>query len=193
MTEPSPIVFDLGAAARLVARRWRRVAAGVGLGLVTAAAVLLFWRPSFDGRALLLIREFPGTAGSLPSKSSIVSQLVPGLLGDQGDEELATELALLQSRAAVGAVVDSLRLEVQPREPGRTPPALLVDSVKLPNRFKPLKLTLRTGANVIPEGVIYASQAGNGAYVKLVDREDAITDLADRLSVEKAGGDAVEI
>ncbi|HEU4990670.1 MAG TPA: hypothetical protein VFT41_12860 [Gemmatimonadaceae bacterium] len=188
-----PLTFDLGAAARLVAMRWRRVAAGVVFGLLVSAAVLLFWRPSFDGRALLLIREFPGTTGSLPSKSSIVSQLVPGLLGDQGDEELATELALLQSRAAIGAVVDSLRLEVQPREPGRTPPALLIDSLKLPDRFRPVKLTLKAGANVLPQGIVYASKTGAGAYVKLVDREDAISDLADRLSVEKAGGDAVEI
>ena len=188
----TPIVFDLGDAARLVVRRWRRVAAGAACGLAVAGGVLLFWPPSFPGRALLLIREFPGTGNSLQGKVNL-SQLVPGLLGGDQDVELATQLALLQSRAAIGAVVDSLRLEIQPRSPGRTPPALLVDSVHLPNRFKPVKLTLSAGANTIPQGVIYASKAGAGASVRLVDREDAISDVADRISTKKAGGDAVEI
>ena len=105
----------------------------------------------------------------------------------------AAPLSVLQSRAAIGVVVDSLRLEVQPRTPGRVPPATLVDSVHLPERFKPVKLTLAAGANTVPQGVIYASKAGAGAYIRLVDREDAITDVADRLEIQKAGGDAVEM
>jgi len=193
--EPAPIALDLGDAARLVARRWRRVAGGTVFGLLMAAAVLLFWPPSFTGQALLLIREFPGAGGlNVQNKLDQISQLVPGLMGgNQADQQLATELALLQSRAAIGAVVDSLHLEIQPRSPGRVAPATLVDSVRLPHIFKPIKLTLKAGANTVPQGVIYASQNGQGAYIKLLDREDAISDVAGRLSIKNAGGDAVEI
>lgn len=195
--DQGPMVIDLGAAARLVARRWRRVVGGAAFGLVVAAATLLFWPPSFDGTALLLIRQFPEAAGlQMQSKLSQLSQLVPNLIGGgQADQELATELALLQSRAAIGVVVDSLRLQVQPRDPGRVAPATIVDSMRLHELFKPVKITLRPGVNTIAQGTIYASRSlpASGAYVRLVDRDDAISDLADRLSTKNAGGDAVEI
>src|SRR5205823_6252263 len=42
----------------------------------------------------------------------------------------------------------------------------------------------------LPEGVVWAKQH---ADVKLFDREDAIDDLSDRLTVRKIGGGAVEI
>lgn len=191
--EPAPIVFDLAGAARLVARRWRRVALGVALGAATAAGILLFVRPRFDGHALLLIRQFPGAGTQIQSKLNSLSQLVPNLVGGDQDQELATELALLQSRSALGMVVDSLRLEVQPRSPGRVPPASLVDSLSLPHRFTPVKFTLAAGANTRPEGTLYASKTGAGAYVRLVDRENAIDDLIKRLAVTKVGGDVVQI
>ncbi|OYV74320.1 MAG: hypothetical protein B7Z72_00425 [Gemmatimonadetes bacterium 21-71-4] len=191
--EPAPIVFDLRAAALLVARRWRRVALGVALGAVAAAGILLFVRPRFDGHALLLIRQFPEAGGQIQSKMNLVSQLAPGLLGGDADQELATELALLQSRSALGVVVDSLRLQVHPRSPGRVPPASLVDSLALPDRFAPVKFTLVAGANTRSQGTLYASKAGAGAYVRLVDRENAIDDLLRRLSVVKVGGDVVQI
>ncbi len=192
-----PLVFDLDAAARLVMGRWRRVAAGAAFGLLASAAVLLFWPPSFDGTALLLIRQYPGAGGlQIQNKLSQLSQLVPNLIGgSQGDEELATELALLRSRAAIGVVVDSLRLQVQPRSPGRIAPASIVDSLRLHDLFKPVKITLKPGVNTIPQGIVYASRnlPAGGAYVRLVDREDAITDLADRLDTKNAGGEAEEI
>lgn len=194
--EQSPLVLDLGAAASLVAHRWKRVVFGVALGLLTAAAILLFVRPSFTGRALLLIRQFPEAGAQVQSKLSQISQLVPNLIGGDQDQELATELALLQSRSAIGAVVDSLRLDVQTRNPGRIPPAQLVDSLRLPNRFKPVKFALTAGADTGhggAGGVIWVSKSGAGAAVRLVDREDAITDVADHLSVTKSGGDAVEV
>ena len=193
--QPEPIAIDLDAGIRLVARRWRRVAGGTLFGLLVAAAVMLFWPASFTGSGLLLIRELPGTGGlQIESKLNQLSQLVPGLSGgDDANLDLATELALLQSRAAIGAVVDSLRLEVQPRSPARVAPATLIDSVRLPSRFQPVKITLAAGANTVPGGVVYASAAGAGAYVKVVDREDAITDVAKHLNIGKAGGDVVTV
>jgi uncharacterized protein involved in exopolysaccharide biosynthesis len=196
MTGPrEPLSLDLGTALGLLIRRWRRVVAGTLLGLICGGLVVLLWPPSYTATALLLIRAFPDEGGlKMPSGLSQLRQLVPNLMGsNQGDEELATELALLQSRTALGVVVDSLRLEVQPRNPRRIPPAQLVDSLSLPHRFKPVKLTLAAGTNALPQGSIYVSQTGGGARVKLVDREDAISDLADRVGVDNAGGDVVKL
>jgi uncharacterized protein involved in exopolysaccharide biosynthesis len=111
-------------------------------------------------------------------------------LGGGSEEELATELALLQSRAVLGAVVDSLSLEVIPRTPNRVPPSAVVDSVRLTGRFKPIKVPIVAGVNRFPNATVWARQTGE---IKLLDREDAIDEVSDRLSVRKSGGGAVEI
>jgi uncharacterized protein involved in exopolysaccharide biosynthesis len=124
-------------------------------------------------------------------KMGALSELMPSSLGLGGsEEELATELALLQSRAVLGSVVDSLSLEVVPKKPNRVPASSLVDSLRLTGRFKPVKVPLVAGVNRFPTATIWAKQGGE---IKLLDREDAIDEMVDRLSVRKAGGGAVEI
>jgi uncharacterized protein involved in exopolysaccharide biosynthesis len=81
-------------------------------------------------------------------------------------------------------------LEVVPRSPSRVPATALVDSVRLTGRFKPIKLPLAAGVNRFPNATVWAKERGE---VKLLDREDAIDEVVDRLSVRKAGGGAVEI
>jgi len=70
---------------------------------------------------------------------------------------------------------------------------LLVDSLRLPQLFKPFTVTLDSAVTHTHGGVVYATRAGVGARVKLYDREDAIDEMVKRLSVSKTGGDAVRI
>jgi uncharacterized protein involved in exopolysaccharide biosynthesis len=191
--EPVPVVIDLGVIAGAVRRRARLVVLGIVVGGLTAAGILVFATPRFDGRAMMLIRTSAVDATSLvKDKLGTLGELMPSNLGLGGgsEEDLATELALLQSRAVIGAVVDSLRLEVIPRTPSRVPPTSVVDSVRDVSRFKPLKLSVVPGVNRMPQAIVWAKR---GAEIKLLDREDAIDDVASRLTVRKTGGGAVDI
>ena len=193
MDEPVPLVIDLRAVAGAVRQRALIVVLGVVVGGLSALGILLFATPRFDGHAMMLIRTTTTDPTSLvKDKLGALSELMPSNLGLGGgsEEELATELALLQSRAVVGAVVDSLRLEVVPRSPDRVPATVLVDSVRAIARFKPTKTSLVPGANKLPGATVWARRA---ADIKLFDREDAIDDVVSRLSVRKAGGGAIEI
>jgi tyrosine-protein kinase Etk/Wzc len=191
--EAIPLAIDLAAVAAVLRRRVLAAAAGVLLGALVAAAILWLVPPRFDGRAMILIRtSAPDASAMIRNRLGALAELMPSSLdlGGGAEEELATELALLQSRAVLGAVVDSLRLEVVPRSPSRVPPAAMIDSLRFSSRFAPVKRTLRPGANRLPEGMVWARYGGD---VKLFDREDAIDELAKRLSLRKTGGDAVEI
>jgi tyrosine-protein kinase Etk/Wzc len=195
-SEPSPLALDLGAVAATLRRRLAVVVGGAAVGGLVAAGIVTFVTPRFDGHAMMLIRTSTSSfdpTSMVKDRLGSISELLPSSMGlGGGDEELATELALLQSRAVLGTVVDSLHLEVIPREPARLPPADVVDSVAFTARFKPYKTTLTAGANRLADGVgtVWSRRA---AQVKLMDREDAIDDLADRLTVRKTGGDAIAL
>src|SRR5262249_12736225 len=144
-------------------RRALVVLGGIVAGTLVALAVLVFVTPRFDGRAMMLIRTSSSIdpTAMVKDKMGALSELMPSNLGLGGsDEELATELALLQSRAVLGAVVDSLSLEVIPRSPSRVPATALVDSVRLTGRFKPIKVPLVAGVNHFPNAAIWAKQGG---------------------------------
>lgn len=194
MTEEAiPLVIDLRMVGSALRRRALVVVLGVVAGGLAAAGILLFATPRFDGRAMMLIRTSTTDPTSLvKDRLGALSELMPSNLGLGGgtEEELATELALLQSRAVVGAVVDSLRLEIIPRNPSRIPPSSIVDSVRISSRFKPVKLPIVAGANRLPQAAIWAKR---GADIKLMDREDAIDDVVSRITVRKSGGGAIEI
>ena len=141
--EPVPFVIDLRAVAGAVRRRALIVVLATIVGGLAATAVVLFATPRFDGRAMMLIRTSSSDPTSMvKDRLGALGELMPSNLGLGGgtEEELATELALLQSRAVVGAVVDSLRLEIIPRSPDRVPATAVVDSVRSVVRFKPVKL-----------------------------------------------------
>ncbi len=191
--EPVPLVIDLRAVAGAVRRRALIVVLATIAGGLAATAVVLFATPRFDGRAMMLIRTSSSDPTALvKDKLGALSELMPSNLGLGGgsEEDLATELALLQSRAVVGAVVDSLRLEIVPRSPDRVPATAVVDSVSAVVRFKPVKLPLVAGVNKLPQATVWAKRA---AEIKMLDREDAIDDVVSRLTVRKTGGGAVEI
>jgi uncharacterized protein involved in exopolysaccharide biosynthesis len=191
--EPVPVVIDLRIVADAVRRRARVVAVGIVAGALIAAGILVFATPRFDGHAMMLIRTSSIDPTSLvKDKLGTLGELMPSNLGLGGssDEDLATELALLQSRAVIGAVVDSLRLVVVPRTPNRVPATSVVDSVHVATRFKPVKLPIVAGANRTPQATVWAK---HGAEIRLSDREDAIDDVESRLTVRKTGGGAVDI
>lgn len=184
------VTLDLGEVAAAVRRRWKWIAGGALGGLVLAAVVLFVATPRFDGRAMILVRtQAPDPSSLIRGRMGPLAELMP-TLGGAGEEAIATELALLSSRAVLGAVVDSLRLQVIPRSPDRVPPAAVVDSLVSDVRFAPKKVELRAGANTLPQGTIWAKRP---AKVKVLDREDAIDELAERITVKRSAGDAIEI
>jgi uncharacterized protein involved in exopolysaccharide biosynthesis len=157
-----------------IRRGGRRLAIGAGAGVAMAVAVLLFAPVSFEGRAMLLVRTEASTGGLVREQFGALAHLAGDALGlGEGGDKLKTEIALLRSRALLGDVVDSLALQVRA---GRRP-AIALD-VQLPSseRFAPTKL-----------------DAGEAGTVRVVDREDAIDDLDERINVRIYGGETVEI
>lgn len=191
MTEP--LETDLGGMVRDAARGWRSAAAGIVVGLLAAGAMVLLVAARFDGRALVLVRTEQGGMGAIAGKLGALSQFAPGGLGGALKDELETELAILRSRAVAGVVVDSLRLQVRPRNPARVPAATLVDSVQLPGRFKPLTVTLRAGENAVATGKVWVRAGVQSATVRLFDREDAIDWVGENFDARKQGGDVVRV
>lgn len=186
-----PFELDLQVVSQTLRSRWKALAIGALAGALVGTSIVAFVPPRFSGRAMMLIRTSKMDPTALvKSKMGPIAELMPGALGGKGDEELSTEIALLSSRATLGVVVDSLRLQVIPRSPGRRPPYGFVDSMTSAGRFKPKRLSLVAGANTVPGGTVWSDRA---AKVKLVDREDAIDDLEDRLDARLLSGNTVQI
>ena len=156
-----------------------RVAIGVVVGLAIAGGVILFAPPKFTGRAVVLVRTEQMSSGALVRQQfGALANLAGGAVGfGEGGDPLETEIALLQSRALLGDVVDSLQLQVRA---ARVVPRSVAVALPAAERFKPLKT----------EGT---RSDGSAVRVRLVDREDAVDDLVKRLDVAIVGGEAVEI
>lgn len=185
----TPMILDFALASRILRRRFRWVAGAAIAGLLVGLGVLALAPSRFAGRTLLLIRTAPDPTSLIASRAAgPLASLLPGAVGGS-DEELATELALLSSRSVLGTVVDSLRLQVVPRR-DHLASTTVVDSLRLPGRFRPVVTTLEPGPNEVAGGTVWARAA---AKVRIVDREDAIDAVLERLSVSRAGGDAVEL
>ncbi len=189
--EPVPFVLDFGTVAASVRLRARALLVGAIAGAAVGGAILLFVPPRFNARTMILIRSaqidpMSGVRGSIGP----LAELMPGALGGMSDQDLSTELTLLSSRATLGAVVDSLRMQAIPRSPRRIPAVAIIDSMRLVGRFKPVTAKLVAGKNALPQGTVWATQA---ASVKLLDREDAIDEVQQRLGVRKIAGEAIEI
>lgn len=198
MNAPAPLETDLGALLRAAVhstvRSWRALAFGLIAGTVIGGAVVAVVPASFSGRALVLIRTQSSPTAALAAKAGPLAELSSGAMGSAFKDELETELAILRSRAVASVVVDSLRLQVRPLSPDRTPPLALVDSVRLVGRFKPFKATLNPGKNTLPQGTVWMrANAPAAVRAKLYDREDAIDEVGDRLDVRKEGGEVVRV
>lgn len=162
---------DLAGALR---RGLLRMVFGAASGLAVAVAVLLLAPPRFTGRTMLVVRT-QATPGAIAAQQlGPLGDIAGGALGlGESSDRLKTELALLSSRALLADVVDSLHLQVRA---GRRSPQSV--GVPLPDepRFAPRKV-----------------DGGPAGRVTIVDREDAIDDLADRLQVKVLAGETVEL
>lgn len=192
MTAPQTMEVDLATLGRAIARGSKAILIGTALGLV-AAWQFVVWVPArFEAQTLLLIKTPPDATSLLTQKLGALAELAPGGAGVGTKGEMDTEVAMLLSRAVLGLVVDSLRLQVSMRDPARVPALGVIDSVRTPGRFAPRRLTLQPGRNALPEGTFWVK--GTAApYVKIFDREEAIDDLFERLDVRSNTGAAVRV
>lgn len=189
--EPVPFELDLAVVSQTVKSRWRALVVGMVAGAVLGGSVIAFVPPRFSGRSMILIRTSKFDPAAL-AKTTIgpISELMPGALGGKLDDDLSTEIALLSSRATLGVVSDSLRLQVVPKSPSRTPPYWVIDSIRTTGRFKPTTLSLVPGANRFERGTIWTKRA---AKVKVYDREDAVDELEKRGDARLLSGNTVQI
>jgi len=207
-----PDTIDLAEVARALRAGWRRVAAGTAVGLVAAAALLLVVRRQFEGTATVLLKSAPESGGSLISRMGLPADLLPGSLSSPLRSQIETEIEILSSRAVLGRVVDSLGLQSRVLSPAGTPSAALLEPAAYAGSFKrhryeferegdggPYRVrgpgareTATPGQSVrLPIGTVtlHAEGLPRAFAVEFVDREDAITRVANRLVVEKAGGE----
>jgi tyrosine-protein kinase Etk/Wzc len=121
---------------------------------------------------MIFVRTAPSPTSLMKSQLGVLGDLGGGALAPSGGE-LKTEIALLESRALLGEVVDSLRLQYRA---GRRHGSLGLDTLRPPpGRFRPRKVRI------------------GELTVRLVDREDAITDLDRRVQVEQVGGEMLAV
>lgn len=206
---------DVADVARTVRRQWRAVIVCVVGGLIIATGVLLFAPRKFDGKASVYARPGNQGASSISGRITGLGELL-GNLGSMGmGGSLETELQLLRSRALAGEVVDSLQLQVRPRDPARVPPTALIATSDLSGAFK--ARTYRFERQ--PDGRYHTEAAGTSYHltpgepgridvgsltlrrdglpprfrVKVYDREDAIDRFGKRLTATKAGGEVAKV
>ena len=196
-------------------RRGRRLIAGATLlGLAAAAGVLAFAPRRFAGGATVLLRSANEGGGSLLSRLGVPAELAPASLGSAMKSPMETELQLLGSHAVLGTVSDSLGLQVRVLSPAGVPPWRLLSPRSYPGAWKKVRLSfVQTGgayqvtgrdvAGTIAPGRPLQTPYGTltlatGALppsfdIQLLDREDALERLSERVNVEKAGGEVARV
>ncbi len=206
---------DVADVVRTLRRQWRAVIAFLALGVVGAAAVVLFAPRRFDGTASVFAHPDAAGGTSIAGRISGVGDLLGSLGGLGLSGSLETELQVLRSRMLVGQVVDSLQLEFAVKDPARVAPSTFIAASSLPGRFAPRTYVFdrqpdgsyRTESNdstyvlhpgqssAIDVGVVTLQASGLPPHFKLkvYDREDAITRFVSRLAVSKAGGEIAKI
>jgi uncharacterized protein involved in exopolysaccharide biosynthesis len=209
-------VLDLAELARAVRAGWRTICATAVLGVAAAAAVLLWAPPRYEGAATVLLRSAQDAGGSLLGRLGVPAELAPGALGSAIKSPMETELAILASQSVLGAVSDSLGLQVRVLEPAARAPWTLLEPRAYAGSFRKLRLRfVRDGAvgayrvtgrdldARIAPGQPLVTSVGTLALaagalpaqfeVQLLDREDALIRLAERVHVDKAGGELARV
>ena len=197
-------------------RRGRRLIAGATLlGLAAAAGVLAFAPKRFAGGATVLLRSANEGGCSLLSRLGVPAELAPASLGSAMKSPMETELQLLASNAVLGTVSDSLGLQVRVLEPAGVAPWRLLTPRSYPGAWKKVRLSFAraggdgytvTGRDV--DGTIAPGRPLRTPYgtltlaagtlppsfeIQLLDREDALERLGERVNVEKAGGEVARV
>jgi uncharacterized protein involved in exopolysaccharide biosynthesis len=202
---------DLSNVAGTLKRQWRAVISFLALGVLGAAAVVLFAPRRFDGTGSVFVSMGGADGGSVLGRMGTgVNNLLGGIGGLNGGAGIETELQLLKSRALAGQVVDSLRLQFRVLDPARQPPSSLIQSYDMAPSFAPRKYAFQRVANGtyrvegdgaarvatpgqptrLDVGTVTLNSQGLPATFALLalDREDAIERFQRRLQVAKAGG-----
>ncbi|MEP6765489.1 MAG: Wzz/FepE/Etk N-terminal domain-containing protein, partial [Gemmatimonadaceae bacterium] len=193
MTDSANEELDLTQLIRTLMLRWWWLVIGALVGLVGALLVIWLIPAKFESNSRVLIRTANDPTAGLRSKLGPIAELAPSALGGGKAEELDTELEILRSRSVIGAVVDSLRLQVLPVDPARMAPESIVDSLRLPSRFKPRVVDLVAGANTFSEGSVWIRAGSSALRARIYDREEAVDNAADDFDVRQRSGDVVGI
>ena len=216
MTHPSEAAdtVDLARAGRTLRRGWRIILACTLAGVLVALAVNTFARPRFDGTATVLLRS-----GGDDPRASLLSQvqgLAGGLLPSGAGSPIETEVGILSSRAVAAHVVDSLELSVSVLDPEATAPNRIVSGVRTQGSFAPRLYDFTRQANgayrfvsKLDSGTVVPgspAQLGVGSLtlasseslpshfrLQISDRNDAITDLTEALTVDHAKGELATV
>ena len=207
-------VIDFAEIAGALRRGRRLIAGAMLLGVAAAAGVLAFAPKRFAGGATVLLRSANEGGGSLLSRLGVPAELAPASLGSAMKSPMETELQLLGSNAVLGTVSDSLGLQVRVLSPAGVPPWRLLAPRSYPGAWKKVRLSFAktgdgyqvTGRDVAgtiapgrplqtPYGTLtLATGALPPAFeIQLLDREDALERLGERVNVEKAGGEVARV
>jgi uncharacterized protein involved in exopolysaccharide biosynthesis len=191
------------------------IAGGAALGVLLAVLLAMVLPPSYTGRATILLRggSSPALAGlAAGSRSDGGLGGLASVLG--GASPFDTESEIIESRAVVAPVVDSLGLQLRLVAPRGTPARAVFSRMELPAELREGRYRLRlNGDRYEVEGPAGTTSAAPGEAVRvggstlalrpgtlpreieveLMDREVAIEDAIKRLRVLRANGDVVEV
>jgi tyrosine-protein kinase Etk/Wzc len=229
MSTQTADTIDLADLARSLRRGWRVVLGSVAVAGAITLLVILFGPRRFSATASAVVKTSSDMGGSLLSRvagevtganssssgsgggGGIIASGVSAVLGG-GGSPLETEVQILQSRSVLGAVIDTLRLQVEARSPGNLPSTAFVRAANLPGLFEPTDLRFeRTapglfhvsgdgvdtnvaagGTLVTPVGSLTLREALPPAFtLRLRDREDALKSVNRNFGVKKAGGEVL--
>jgi len=208
--------LDLAELARAARRSWKFIVALTLFGAAVAGVLLLFGPRRFQAASSIVIRSQQASRASLLTKLAGGADGAASLLDAGASSPLETEVQILSSRELIGRVVDSLRLQVQVRDPDGIASSAVVQAASLPGSFKPRKYTVSPGPGgtirvagrdttvTVPSGqpvllpvgrlsLTSAVRTGGPYEIQLFDREDAVTRIGKRISVSKAGGEVLRV
>ena len=214
-TAPSTTdTIDLADLARTTARGWRWLLGGLLGGALAALLVIMLAPRRFDGSASAIIRLVPEAGGSLLSRLGDAGGGAAALLGAGGvNNPIETDIQILSSRSVLGAVVDSLALQVEVSSPV-LPAVGIVRALRLRTAFKHVDVKVERsapgryayttddakgvvapgGALSLPIGTITLREALPEKFtMRIFDRDEAILRASKNLSVAKAGGEVVRV
>lgn len=171
MTTQNSDTIEIGHVVRAVMRGWRAIVGFTVFGIVAALLIIEFAPRKFTGTATVVMKSTSGGGGGGGS-ASLLSQV--GGLGDltgmlSGKSPIETEVEIIRSRAVVGQVIDSLRM--QAKLVGKVPFAArpAIAALEAPGSFAPseFEFTRAAGAKDYAMSGAATGRMTPGAPLKL--------------------------